>query len=104
MKYTLLFINSFYTESIWSEKASQVLCVKVALVQGSTVKINSLSPQKWEQRSRRRTRSAYLSYLHLKDMKPSGKLEYCFSGHLAFSQGQIPTHTGKVPLLAPTKK
>jgi hypothetical protein len=29
-------------------------------------------------------------------MKPSGNLEYCFSGCLAFSQGQIPTHTGKV--------
>jgi hypothetical protein len=42
MKYTLLFINSFYTESIWSEKACQVLHVKVTLVQGSTVKINSL--------------------------------------------------------------
>jgi hypothetical protein len=33
MKYTLLFINSFYTESIWSEKACQVLCVKVTLAQ-----------------------------------------------------------------------
>jgi hypothetical protein len=42
MKYTLLFINSFYTESIWSEKACQVLHVKVTLAQGSTVKINSL--------------------------------------------------------------
>jgi hypothetical protein len=41
MKYTLLFINSFYTKSIWSEKACQVLRVKVTLVQGSTVKINS---------------------------------------------------------------
>jgi hypothetical protein len=42
------------------------------------------------------------SYLHLKDTKPSGNLKDCFSGSLAFSQGQIPTHTGKVPLLAPT--
>jgi hypothetical protein len=29
-------------------------------------------------------------------MKPSGNPEYCFSGCPAFSQGQIPTHTGKV--------
>jgi hypothetical protein len=29
-------------------------------------------------------------------MKPSGNLEYCFSGCLAFSQGQIPNHTGTV--------
>jgi hypothetical protein len=42
MKYTLLFINSFYTESIWSEKACQVLQVKVTLAQGSIVNINSL--------------------------------------------------------------
>jgi hypothetical protein len=42
MKYTLLFINSFYTESIWSEKACQAFRVKVTLAQGSTVKINSL--------------------------------------------------------------
>jgi hypothetical protein len=28
--------------------------------------------------------------------KPSGNLEYCFSGFLAFLQGQIPTHTGTV--------
>jgi hypothetical protein len=41
MKYTLLCINSFYTESIWSEKAWQVLRVKVTLAQGCTVKINS---------------------------------------------------------------
>jgi hypothetical protein len=38
MKYTLLFINSFYTESIWSEIACQVSCVKVTLAQGNTVK------------------------------------------------------------------
>jgi hypothetical protein len=37
-----------------------------------------------------------ITYLHLKDTKPSGNLEYCFSGHLAFLQGQIPTHTGAV--------
>jgi hypothetical protein len=42
MKYTLIFINSFYTESIWSEKACQILCAKVTLAQGSMVKINSL--------------------------------------------------------------
>jgi hypothetical protein len=30
MKHTAAFIN-FYTESIWSEKACQVLCVKVTL-------------------------------------------------------------------------
>jgi hypothetical protein len=29
------------------------------------------------------------------DTKPSGNLEYCFSGCLDFSQGQILTHTGK---------
>jgi hypothetical protein len=56
MKHTTAFINSFYTESIWSEKACQVLRVKVTLAQGSTVKINSLlSPLKWEQRNRRST-------------------------------------------------
>jgi hypothetical protein len=42
IKHTTAFINSFYTESIWSEKACQVLCVKVTLVQESTVKISSL--------------------------------------------------------------
>jgi hypothetical protein len=42
MKYTLLFINSFYKERVWSEKACQVLHIKVTLAQGSTVKINSL--------------------------------------------------------------
>jgi hypothetical protein len=58
MKYTLLFINSFYTKYIWSEKACQVLCVKVTLAQGSTVKINSvMSPLKQEQRSKRSTQS-----------------------------------------------
>jgi hypothetical protein len=56
MKCTLLFINSFYTESIWSEKACQVLHVKFTLAQGSTVKINSvMSPLKREQRSKRST-------------------------------------------------
>jgi hypothetical protein len=39
MKHNNAFINSFYTERIWPEK---VLHVKVMLVQGSTVKINSL--------------------------------------------------------------
>jgi hypothetical protein len=33
---------------------------------------------------------------HLNDTKPSGNIEYCFSQHLAFSQGQIATHIGKV--------
>jgi hypothetical protein len=42
MKYTLLLTNSFYTESIWSEKAFQKLLVKVTLAQGSAIKINSL--------------------------------------------------------------
>jgi hypothetical protein len=42
MKCTLIFTNSFYTESMWSGKACQVLCVKVTLAQGSSVKINSL--------------------------------------------------------------
>jgi hypothetical protein len=42
VKHTTVFINSFYTESIWSEKACQVLRVKITLVQGSTVKFNSL--------------------------------------------------------------
>jgi hypothetical protein len=37
-----------------------------------------------------------VTFLHLKDTKPSGNLEYCFSGRLAFSLGQIPTHAGKV--------
>jgi hypothetical protein len=54
-----------------------------------------MSLLKWEQTSRRSTWSVYISYLHLKDTKPSGNLKYCFSGRLAFSQGQIPTHTGK---------
>jgi hypothetical protein len=59
MKHPLLFINPFYTESIWSEKACQVLQVKVTLVQGSTVKINFvMAPLKWEQRSKRSTQSA----------------------------------------------
>jgi hypothetical protein len=39
MKRTTAFINYFYTESLWSEKACQVLHVKVTLAQGSTVKI-----------------------------------------------------------------
>jgi hypothetical protein len=39
MKYTLLFINSFYTESIWSEKARQVLHVKVTLAQEAQLKL-----------------------------------------------------------------
>jgi hypothetical protein len=39
MKYTLLFINSFYTESIWSEKACQVLCVKFTLAKGTQLKL-----------------------------------------------------------------
>jgi hypothetical protein len=42
MKHTIAIINSFYTESVWSEKVCQILYVKVTLVQGSTVKINSL--------------------------------------------------------------
>jgi hypothetical protein len=40
MKHTTAFIYSFFKESLWSEKAHQVLHVKVT--QGSTVKINSL--------------------------------------------------------------
>jgi hypothetical protein len=42
MKQTTAFINSFYVDSIWSEKTCQVLCVKVTFEQGNTVKINSL--------------------------------------------------------------
>jgi hypothetical protein len=98
MKYTFLFINSFYTDSIWSEKACQVLHVKVTLAQGSTVKVNSLlCLLKNRNREAREAHGQHkLSYLQLKDTKPSGNLEYCFSGCLAFSQGQIPTHTGTV--------
>jgi hypothetical protein len=55
-----------------------------------------MSPSKWEQRSRRSSLSTKLSYLQLKDMKPSGNLEYCVSGRLPFSQSQTPTHTGSV--------
>jgi hypothetical protein len=39
MKYMLLFINSSYTESIWSEKACQVLRVKVTLAQEAQLKL-----------------------------------------------------------------
>jgi hypothetical protein len=39
MKHPLLFINSFFAESIWSEKACRVLHIKVTLAQGSTVKL-----------------------------------------------------------------
>jgi hypothetical protein len=35
----MLFINSFYTKSIWSEKACQVLLVKVALAQEAQLKL-----------------------------------------------------------------
>jgi hypothetical protein len=56
MKHPLLFMNSFYTESIWTEKACQVLCVKVTLAQRSTVKLTlSYVLLKQEQRGRRST-------------------------------------------------
>jgi hypothetical protein len=78
MKITSAFYKQFYffTESIWSEKSCQVLHVKFTLVQRSTVNMNSIlvmCPLKWEQRGRRSTWSAQPSYLHLKDMKPSGE-------------------------------
>jgi hypothetical protein len=41
MSITSTFYKLLFSESIWSEKACQVLCVKVTLVQGSTVKINT---------------------------------------------------------------
>jgi hypothetical protein len=62
MKITSAFYRLvFFTESISSEKACQVLLVKVILVPGSTVNINSIFVMcllKQEQGGRRSTQSA----------------------------------------------
>jgi hypothetical protein len=111
MKHPLLFINSFYTESIWSEKVCQVLCVKFTLVQGSTVKINrevgeahgqhSFLIYIWRTWSHLGTLNTvfldvWLSHkarYQLTQARSGLRLLLQFLG--AFSQGQMLTHIGK---------
>jgi hypothetical protein len=109
MKHTIAFINSFYTESIWSEKACQVLSVKVTLVQGITVRINSFFKNGNVEVGEAHGQHNLLIY-SWRTWSQMGNLEHCcFSGYLvlrplpqflrAFSQGQMLNHTGTVPLL-----
>jgi hypothetical protein len=120
MKHPLLFINSFYKESIWSEKACQVLCVKFTFVQGSTVKINRETGEAhsqhnfltyiWRTQSHLGTLNtvfldiciSHKARYQLTQAKSGLRLLPQFLG--AFSQGQMPHTSGKVPLLAPTAR
>jgi hypothetical protein len=58
LKITSVFISCFYTENLWSGKACQVLCVKVTLLQRSTVNIHFIfvmSLLKWEHKDMKST-------------------------------------------------